>query len=626
MVVNGVIVMSKKTNKFRSWITTFQYRHAKLSTLILMLLINVVIIFAFAIILSILSDQPLGIVFKWAIITSFSSDTVFDIKEIFGSDTIGIFIALIVLILIEMIMFTGAILGFTTNVLSEMFENRANARGRLTLTNHYVFLNWSDIGPDIIFDLSKNDCKYTIVILASQKKEEIRNSIDSIFFLNHKRNKNLRILIREGNPFSMKDLEDIAVSNAHSVAILSSEINNINEGDLTSSDLKALKLLLTVAQIAPKDCNIVVEAETKLAVDRIKRLCKITHVLMNKEISVFSFNCVLGLIMGNILINDTYASLYDELLSFDGKEFYSLPTEDLETFLKNHTHAIPIINYDDNGNGTLDQLYVMSDNYQMAKSSKYLRSTPYHTDRLINIIDENSKVKNTEEEQQYVYIVGASNKKYYIKNNIENYNNKNKKNVIVKLFNNYDIIEVARELAKENGNKKLLILSNELLGDDNRDANIYMSLLKLKEYADEFMDIKIYSEVLDPINYDSVNNFDIDGVVISNRLVSLLLVQLITHDNGANFYEDFISVDSEENQGAFDIEIVPAHDILTFDQNLEFTSKAELVYSFYESTNHQMMLLGISNEINNIYFLCDNMDKKENITINQDTQLVVVKY
>ena len=58
-----------------------------------------------------------------------------------------------------------------------------------------------------------------------------------------------------------------------------------------------------------------------------------------------------------------------------------------------------------------------------------------------------------------------------------------------------------------------------------------------------------------------------------------------------------------------------------------FTSKAEMVQVMYNSTNKTMMCIGVIYKgTSKISFLCDKMDVEEEIIINKDDELIIVKY
>ena len=58
-----------------------------------------------------------------------------------GGDNLLCFIIKIVLAIIQMVIFSGALIGFTTDLLQSTIDKRLNNTGKISLSNHYVFLN-----------------------------------------------------------------------------------------------------------------------------------------------------------------------------------------------------------------------------------------------------------------------------------------------------------------------------------------------------------------------------------------------------------------------------------------------------------------------------------------------------
>ena len=80
---------------------------------------------------------------------------------------------------------------------------------------------------------------------------------------------------------------------------------------------------------------------------------------------------------------------------------------------------------------------------------------------------------------------------------------------------------------------------------------------------------------------------------------------------------------------SLDIDIVKAKEVLVFDgEYLSFSCQSELVQSFYIASNKTKMCIGIKHVGKNekVRFLCDGMDKPENLMVYPDDELVLVTY
>ena len=57
----------------------------------------------------------------------------------------------VVIITIEMVLFSGAIIAMVTTSLRNYIDKKSKARGKILVSDHFVILNWNSKVPDIIF-------------------------------------------------------------------------------------------------------------------------------------------------------------------------------------------------------------------------------------------------------------------------------------------------------------------------------------------------------------------------------------------------------------------------------------------------------------------------------------------
>jgi len=590
-------------------------------------LANLLVIALFAVILMLVTGGTFWNSLANTFILTMSSDGIYDFQQ--NKDVLELTIK-IIFIIIEMLMFSGLMIGFITNFLQTVFESQTEIKGKLHLRNHFVFLNWSALGPDLIYDLSFYDKKPTIVILADVSREEVINSIDNVFIeRSKKRRRKVRVFVKEGNPLSSKYLSDVSIEKACGIAILipsDSEGSSSFDFGVTSKDLATFKLLMSIGKLEQPNCNIVVEVETQSTVEKIEKLIQNTSALKDAKITVFSHNMVLGNLIGRITTNSDFNPLFLDLLSFEGVEFYALKdVQSIDDALRQYDDCLPVCTYDDDrkvdekGNLAPDQLYVLSyDNTHFGKRAKertFDRRIPYKENFLT--------------ESFTLYIVGSFTKAEFIMKEIEASNSHKLTHNVCKHFS-FDeaknLLGIVNLLKKEKDHKKLLLLSDEDVEINQIDANIYVSLLSLKSAGIiDGNDIEILTEIINPSNQQSVVNFGVDGVVISNKMISLYLIQLLTHSDSKRFYRDIISTDSDENDGDIDLDITLAKELLDIKSPLSFSSKAELVNAFYYSSNKKRMIIAYKKD-NSVIFLADKMDAEEEIVIDPNTVIYTIAY
>lgn len=602
----------------------FSYRHPQIAVLLTFFCINLVILFIYSGIIAVVEKDPYSETFAYVLTMCLMPDKLFDISNQDNGMWDNSHFWQLSLMIIETVIFSGTIIGFVTNVLDGIFEKKTKAKGKLDFVNHMLLLNWSSLAPSIIYDLSFSDEKYDIIILSPIDRDEIINSIDSIFIENKRKRTNLNITVKQGNPISSKDLDDCSIDLASSIAILlpdkTETTDDFVEDDMTDRDISSLKLLMCVASLITNKTNIVVEVDTRTTVTKIDSLIKNADNLKDKKISIFSYNSVLGHIMGSILINQKYSDILNEVLSFEGNEFYSIPNGTMEETLKYHNNCIPFVEYDDDKNGTIDQVYILAGDKKDFFDKKYIRKEPYTKEPTLTFIESEKRDSFT------LVIVGDNRKARAIEDEMVNYNNNSKRGIVVKVIPNTTSFDtILKQFENCKGIKKLLLLSNEASDEDSVDANIFISLLNLKAHRELAKDIEIYTEILDPKNQLSTSNFDVTDVVISNKFISLLLIQLLTHPDGKAFYEDLVTSNTGDNLGTFDLDIREAKDAIKITEPLVYHSKAELVNDFFYSSKGSKSLVGIIKpNSKSIMYLCNNIDVKEDIIIEKNTELVYI--
>ena len=610
----------KKSGKNK--LTVLWYSHPRLSIALLLIVVNLAVILIFAGILSLVSGNGFFDELAYIFTFTMAADGIYDFVE--SREDLICFIIKLALGIIQMIIFSGALIGFTTDLLQSTMDKTLNNVGKINLEGHYVFLNWSSIGPRIIYDLSYLDGEKNIVILSDKDREEVLNSIQNVFTENKRKMKNIRIFVKQGSPMSSKHLNDISLDKAKYIGVLIAGIEDNSDYQMTSNDLNAIKTLFTMMNVGV-GANIVLEAEENSTLEKIERLLDKINPELNKRILVFSHNSVVGHIMGRAIVNPTFNDVYHELLSYDGVEFYGLPTNDIEQSLYTYNDCIPIINYDDddvldkNGNKSADQLYVLSD----SANTLGLRKEKKSFVRPLNYC------YNQQKESFSVFILSKNGEDEFVKEELEKY--AKMANIDIK-YNSYtyndDLNAIKKKINKTPGHKKILLLSSASNDEAIQDAEVFLTAMDLK-MGELDKDVAIYAEIFNPSNMQALQNLGVVSVIVSNKIISLFMVQLLTHPTSKKFYRDLISVNAVDGDDALDIEIVNANEVLIFDgEFIKFSCQSELVQSFYLASNKTKMLIGLKRigKDEKVRFLCDGMDVQEDLIVCPNDELVLISY
>ena len=146
-----------------------------------------------------------------------------------GTTGVAVVVICLGIVLVGMISFTGAVIGYVTNYISSFIESANAGSRRLKIYDHSVILNWNTRASEIINDLLYCDSKQKVVVLVDSRKNEIEKEINeriadtvakenaevaqhcenmgflSSFFYKRKHSfskKKVTVIVREGDIFS----------------------------------------------------------------------------------------------------------------------------------------------------------------------------------------------------------------------------------------------------------------------------------------------------------------------------------------------------------------------------------------------------------------------------------------
>ena len=110
-----------------------------------------------------------------------------------GSANVFLIIFCLVIIVISMITFTGALIGYVTNLISSMIDGANMNSRKLRISGHLVILGWNNRASEIVNDLLYRPGRQKVVVLTENGKDEIIREIDER--LNETIHRENRILI-----------------------------------------------------------------------------------------------------------------------------------------------------------------------------------------------------------------------------------------------------------------------------------------------------------------------------------------------------------------------------------------------------------------------------------------------
>ena len=379
--------------KIRERINIFAVKNPSQTILLGILVLNILLFAIAACIISLLAPKSLGHTGFWTSVY-YTVCMVLDagcieyvIADI-GEASVALIIVCILTVLIGMITFTGAVVGYVTNYISNFIDNSKSGIRALKVSDHTVILNWNSRASEIINDLLFTGKRETVVVLASQDKDEIEREINerlsatlkqdqqylekeaeklSLFkrlaFIKRHRIKNrVTVIVREGETYSTKQLIDISLNQAKTIILLTKEFQNevCKYGNLEHREeaqrgnANTIKTLVQVAEMTSGEDSadaqtIIVEIEDDWTAMLVKRIIAHKEKLRKCHIIPVYVNKVLGQILSQFSIMPELNTVYSVLFSNRGAEFYFEPKEWVEDvgkateeFMLTHRHAIPL--------------------------------------------------------------------------------------------------------------------------------------------------------------------------------------------------------------------------------------------------------------------------------------------
>lgn len=304
-----------------------------------------------------------------------------------GQSGVAVAIVCLAIIVIGMVSFTGAVIGYVTNTISSIIDNSNSGKKKLRISNHLVILNWNTRASEIINDLLYCKGKQKVVVLVEGRQQEIIKEIDErisdtihrenrliyqnvskynliqrlFFYWKERLKNNITVIVREGDVFSSKQLHDISLEEARSVVILGNDINNTlckfeqreKFEETSKGNAQTIKTLMQVSDItaaaySADNQKIIVEISDDWTWELVHRIIKYKQVAGKCNIVPIRVNRILGQILSQFSLMPELNLAYKELFSNKGATFYveektvENEKEYITDYLNTHKSSIPL--------------------------------------------------------------------------------------------------------------------------------------------------------------------------------------------------------------------------------------------------------------------------------------------
>ena len=582
-------------------------------------------------------------------------DTV--IEDISQADMLLV-LSSIVIVVIGLVFFTYALIGYMSDFISDFIGNADSSSKKLRISDHIVLLNWNTRAAEIINDLLYKNTKEKIVILSADSREDIMQDIDERTAVtvkeendavrkagaamgfrerrNYRRKNKIRnkltVIVREGNTSSAKQLEGISIKEAKSIIILSAG------GSEDSADSHTIKTLIQAAQMtgaenADLNQQIVVETEDEQTLELAKKI--IRHKMKNDKCSIvpISVNRILGYIFSQFSIMPELNLAYSALFSYKGADLYALPsegsqpdsTEFVSVFLNEHLRAVPLALMQ--GEDGKRSSYYLADCEQDIRIRQHPESNSDYTVSLNPAY---------EIDERHIIILGHNGKNQAMMEGFAAFNSEWKRKdgsdaLSVTIIDDEESLEkqdyyeqyswvrkvvkaeiyeqdticsaVSEFIDTRSKGGCIMILSDDAVPEEEIDENALIYLVLVQDIiisraeADQDFrqnDIDMIVEIVDPRNHDIVNNYNMKNIVISNRYVSKMIMQVGENKALFDFYQDILTYDNADETEESSKELYIKRADMFFNEIPQPCTAAELIRAVYDASpdSNKSVMLG----------------------------------
>ena len=610
------------------------------------LLLNVVFIFLAAFVISLLSVSGTENMNFWhasyyTIMMVLDGGCVESVVGDVGVAGVALVIVCLIIVIVGMVLFTGAVIGYLTNYISGFIENANLGSHKIYLSGHTVILNWNSRASEIINDHLYRSGKQYIVILVPSGKDAIEKEVseriaDTVAQENANRKKgskrfknNLVVIVREGDTFSTKQLQDISLEKANSIIILGNDVNNTlckyeAKSAIDSRERgnpQVIKALVQVAELASgasssDDQKIVVEVEDEWTLLLAEKIIDTKQISGKCNIIPVSVNKILGRLLSQFSLMPELNLVYRDLFSNKGTTFYAKDCEEeneeawMRKYLSEHLHSIPLSVMEEKGgryafySAESEKDDGKTTSVEASDYTVKLNRNYWLEQKNVIILGHNSKIRDIMEGfnsfreewnfdgNEILNIVVVDDKAHLEKMDYYKAYPYVRETVEAEIYDKDLICKKIEEMVDANEtDTSVLILSDDAVLNSDIDSGAIANLIyvrdvikKKKQKNPDFDEgkIDVVVEIINPKHHDIVKSYSVNNVVISNRYISKMVTQLGEKDTLYDFYQDILSYDGVGERDSKEIYVKKVTRF--FDEIPAECTAAELIRAVYEAS------------------------------------------
>ncbi|HPJ41717.1 MAG TPA: hypothetical protein PLY21_05295 [Spirochaetota bacterium] len=221
----------------------------------------------------------------------------------------------IITVFFGLILFSSLVAFITSQFEAKLAELR-KGKSNVAEKNHTLILGFGDRVLEIIRELviaNESEKNPAIAVLAEKEKDEM----DDFFRERLPDSKNTRIVTRSGSTSSIFMLRKVNAPGAKSVVILNDAAVDAGDDEKTLADARVLKTILALISCTGEE-----NAPPIIAEFHYKNMRNLAKNILPEKISLLDEHSILAKLMVQTSRVSGLAQVYDNLVGFEGCEFY----------------------------------------------------------------------------------------------------------------------------------------------------------------------------------------------------------------------------------------------------------------------------------------------------------------
>lgn len=481
----------------------------------------------------------------------------------------------IVTVFFGLILFSSLV-AFITSQFEAKLDELRKGKSNVVEKNHTLLLGFGDRVLEIIRELviaNESEKNPAVVVLAEREKDEM----DDFFRDRIEDMKNTRIVARSGSTSSIHMLRRVGVNTARSVIILNDAPVDSSDEDKSLADARVLKTILALMSCTGEENAPPIVAE--LHSDNMRKLAK---NISPEKVSLIDEHSILAKLMVQTSRVSGLAQVYDNLVGFEGCEFYFYKPDGGLDGLK---YSDLIFHFNESsvfgirrGDGTMmlnpspdtvckkdDEVIILAEDDSTIKFLKQrlevkvpqCKAAGPHPKTIENQLIVGWCFKTPSILDEYSKYLAKGSKIDVVVNDMNDdtkkeFNAIQKRNSAVKMRLLVGDLHLPSTIAKLKPEQydNVIILSGDGGNSELRDSETIAKLLEFRHYfktaVKKEVKTQLITEVADSENIEVIQEAGVKDFLISNQFVSKIYAQVSEDPSVLEIYDDLFSEEGSE--------------------------------------------------------------------------------